>query len=178
MKGLKEFGHVQAGLLSQKHYQSHWYQNPDGSLDMPKLLQAFQDFFRENSQSWIERFDYKEAGPQLLLQAFLQRVINGGGRINREYGLGRGRTDLLVTWPTTDEGFLGPIQKIVIELKIQHKSLEHTLQTGLEQTAAYAQTAGTKDAHLIIFNRDPDVSWDTKCFHQTHTTSNIQVWGM
>lgn len=30
--------------------------------------------------------DYKEAGPQLLLQAFLQRIVNGGGRIEREYG--------------------------------------------------------------------------------------------
>ncbi|MFQ9146681.1 MAG: hypothetical protein ACLR5I_16805 [Odoribacter splanchnicus] len=35
--------------------------------------------FRENADSWIERFDYKESGPQLLLQAFLQRVVNGGG---------------------------------------------------------------------------------------------------
>ena len=27
--------------------------------------------------------DTKEAGPQLLLQAFLQRIVNGGGRIER-----------------------------------------------------------------------------------------------
>ncbi len=30
---------------------------------------------------------YLEAGPQLILQAFLQRVLNGGGRISREYAL-------------------------------------------------------------------------------------------
>lgn len=41
----------------------------------------------------MERFQYREAGPQLLLPAFLQRVVNSGGRIEREYGLGRGRTD-------------------------------------------------------------------------------------
>ena len=35
----------------------------------------------------MERFQYKEAGPQLLLQAFLQRIVNSGGRIEREYGL-------------------------------------------------------------------------------------------
>ena len=34
--------------------------------------------------------------PQLLRQAFLQRLVNGGGPVEREYGLGRGRTDLLV----------------------------------------------------------------------------------
>ncbi len=33
-------------------------------------------------------FDYKEVGPQLLLQAFLQRIINSGGILEREYGLG------------------------------------------------------------------------------------------
>ena len=44
----------------------------------------------------MERFQYKEAGPQLLLQAFLQRTVNGGGRIEREYGLGRMRTDFLL----------------------------------------------------------------------------------
>ena len=75
-----------------------WYIANDGSLDMPKLLEAFQEFFREHSEHWVERFQYKEAGPHLLLQAFLQRVINSGGRIEREYGLGRGRTDLMVIW--------------------------------------------------------------------------------
>ncbi|ESA34411.1 atpase aaa [Leptolyngbya sp. Heron Island J] len=45
----------------------HWYIQSDKRLDMPKLLRAFQQFFRENNEVWIERFDYKEAGPQLLL---------------------------------------------------------------------------------------------------------------
>lgn len=50
------------------------------------LLAAFQAFFREH---WVTRFGYQEAGPQLLLQAFLQRIVNNDGRIEREYGLGR-----------------------------------------------------------------------------------------
>jgi len=79
--------------------ETAWYIRPDGRLDLPKLLAAFQQFFREHSDSWIQRFDYQEAGPQLLLQAFLQRIVNGGGRVEREYGLGRKRTDLLVLWP-------------------------------------------------------------------------------
>jgi hypothetical protein len=36
-------------------------------------------------------------------QAFLQRIINSGGRIEREYGLGRQRADLLVMWPLETE---------------------------------------------------------------------------
>jgi hypothetical protein len=76
-----------------------WYLRSDGTLDMQKLLEAFTQFFREHSDAWLEKFDYKEAGPHLLLMAFLQRIINGGGKIHREYALGRKRMDLLVEWP-------------------------------------------------------------------------------
>ena len=162
-------------------YETEWYVDADGSLSMYKLLSDFQQFFRENSESWIQRFDYQEAGPQLLLQAFLQRVINGGGRIEREYGLGRSRTDLLVQWPLDrEQGFHGPVQKIVIELKIQHKSLEATIAAGLEQTYEYNQRVGGQEAHLIIFNRDPSTPWDVKCFQRDehHQGLKISVWGM
>ena len=98
--------------------ESAWYVEPDHRLDMNKLLAAFQQFFREHAEPWIERFQYKEAGPQLLLQAFLQRIVNGGGRIDREYGLGRRRTDLLLHWPLDQtQGYLGPLQRVVIEFR-------------------------------------------------------------
>ncbi|MBF0468976.1 MAG: ATP-binding protein [Desulfamplus sp.] len=86
---------IQSGMTVQRS----WYIQEDGRIDCDKLLRSFQEFFREHSEHWIERFQYREAGPQLLLQAFLQRVVNGGGRVEREYGLGRMRTDLLVIWP-------------------------------------------------------------------------------
>ena len=76
-----------------------WYIDEDGALNPDKLLEAFQEYFRENSEHWLKLFQYQEAGPQLLLQAFLQRVLNGGGRIEREYGLGRQRVDLFIRWP-------------------------------------------------------------------------------
>lgn len=63
-----------------------WYINPDNNINTEKLLLDFQQFFRQNADSWIEKFDYEESGPQLLLQAFLQCVVNGGGYIDREYG--------------------------------------------------------------------------------------------
>ncbi|MBT8420656.1 MAG: ATP-binding protein, partial [Gammaproteobacteria bacterium] len=63
-----------------------WYIKENGSIDVPKLLNGFQQFFRENSDIWLDGFHYREAGPQLLMQSFLQRVVNGGGRIEREYG--------------------------------------------------------------------------------------------
>jgi len=40
---------------------------------------------------------------ELLIQAFLQRIINGSGRINRKYGLESKKTDLAIEWPTNPE---------------------------------------------------------------------------
>ena len=88
-----------------------------------------------------------EAGPQLLLQAFLQRVVNSGGRIEREYGLGRGRTDLLIVWPQRGQaGPEAPVDQFVIECKVLHKSLDRTGREGLEQTAGYMDAAGARRA--------------------------------
>ena len=158
-------------------HETTWYIAPDGRLDMDKLLTAFQDFFRKHSEHWVERFDYKKAGPQLLLQAFLQRIINGGGRIEREYGLGRKRTDLLLIWPYGDQG---RVQEVVIETKLRHGSLETVIAEGLSQTWDYMDRSGTTDGHLIIFDRSKTRSWDEKLFKrsETHQNITITVWGM
>ena len=163
-------------------HEPAWYLTSEHRIEMSKLLTAFQQFFRENADAWIERFDYKEAGPQLLLQAFLQRIINGGGRISREYGLGRKRTDLFIEWPVSEtEGYYGQVQRIVLELKILYPSLETTVQEGLIQTAAYANQCGADEAHLLVFDRRPHVSWEEKIWQYTeahHAERVIQVWGM
>jgi hypothetical protein len=148
---------------------------------MPKLLAAFQEFFREHSEHWVERFDYKEAGPQLLLQAFLQRIVNGGGRVEREYGLGKRRTDLLVRWPVGSTEIVPgtPVQKIVLELKVTHGSPERAVTEGLEQTADYVDRCGAEAGHLLIFDRRQNVPWEKKLYHREERFRNrvIEVWG-
>lgn len=156
-----------------------WYILPDGRLEVDKLIAAFQSFFREHSEHWVERFDYKEAGPQLLLQAFLQRIVNGGGRIEREYGLGHGRTDLLILWPY---GEVEPrlVQKVVVETKLRRKSLETTITEGLKQTWEYMDRGAAEAGHLVIFDRDPSRTWEEKIFRRTEPYQDrpITVWGM
>ena len=153
-----------------------WYVRADGGLDVDKLLAAFQEFFREQSEHWIGRFQYREAGPQLLLQAFCQRIVNGGGRVEREYGLGRKRVDLLLLWP---QG--GRWRKFVVECKLLRDGLETTLRKGLAQTAGYMDRCGAEAGHLVVFDRDPDKPWAEKVWRREEAAPDgrsITVWGM
>jgi hypothetical protein len=164
-------------LTFENQFQSAWYIGADGRLETDKLLTAFQEFFRANSEHWLERFGYKEAGPQLLLQAFLQRIVNGKGRIEREYGFGRGRTDLLIVWPY---GKSGAVQKIVIELKVRRGRLEAVQAKGVEQTWYYLDRSQADEGHLLIFDRAKTRSWKEKIFKRPASYQGvlITVWGM
>ena len=158
-----------------------WYVDGAGNLRLTELLAAFQEFFREHSEYWIERFQYREAGPQLLLQAFLQRIVNSGGRIEREYGLGRMRTDLLIVWPVA-AGAAEPAatRKMVIECKLLHRGLDQTIREGLSQTRAYMDRCGAAEAHLVVFDRTADKPWEQKLFRRDVVEESvpITVWGM
>jgi len=158
-------------LQSSIRQDTVWYQRADGTLDMHKLLAAFTQFYRENIGIWAERNKllYKESGPHLLMMAFLQRIINGCGKIHREYALGRGRMDLAVEWMS---------QRIVIEIKIEKGP--KSLSDGLRQTAKYMDTFAATEGHLAIFNRHADVSWEEKIYQREEKVGNrvISIWGM
>ena len=159
----------------------NWYVGPDGDLLVGDLLAAFQHFFREHSEHWVAGLQYKEAGPQLLLQAFLQRIVNSGGRVEREYGLGRMRTDLLIVWPARGaQGDPRGVTKTVVECKLVHGSLEATVRAGLEQTRAYMDRCTAAAGHLVVFDRASGKSWDEKVFRREKAVAGtrVTVWGM
>src|SRR6056297_2475383 len=189
----RELGYM-TQLSLESIYRRQWYIEENGILNMMKLLKAFQQFFREHSESWLTRFKHEEAGPQLLLQAFLQRIVNGGGLIDREYGLGRKRTDLYIRWPIIKDRFAikekaypfpltynpEDLQRIVIELKLKHNySLETVLDEGLKQTTAYVNKTGAKEAYLIIFDQE-NPNWEEKVFTEKREYNGlaITVFGM
>ena len=130
---------------------------------MQKVLSEFTQFYRENSAISAEEMLYKESGPHLLLMAYLQRIVNGGGRIHRECALGRGRVDILIEFKN---------QWIVLELKIYRSP--KTIEEGLEQTAEYMRTKNATEGHLIIFDRSKK-SWDKKKYQKTKIIKNIEV---
>ena len=132
--------------------------------------------FREHSEHWTQRFDrYQEAGPQLLLQAYLQKVVNGGGRVEREYALGRGRVDLLIVWPHA-----GCIRRFVVECKVRRDGLDRPVREGVEQTRGYMDRCGAEGGHLIVFDRLETRTWEEKIFRRAPSGGRapVTVWGM
>jgi AAA+ ATPase superfamily predicted ATPase len=131
------------------------YQMPrylkDGRIDMDYLLRDFQSFWRENAAIWQEKYNYKEAAPHLVLQAFLQRVVNGGGQIAREMATGTRRIDICVHYKE---------HKYPIELKLRYG--DGTQDEGLKQLAAYMDTLGADTGWLVIFDRRETVGWAEK----------------
>jgi hypothetical protein len=159
---------LQGSLLREENqYQMpRYYKN--GEIDMELLLQEFQGFWRENGAIWEERFEYKEAAPHLILMAFLQRIINGGGHIIREMSAEKGRLDLCVV-------YMG--KKYPLELKILYSS--KTIPEGLEQTARYMDSLGCQKGYLIVFDRDKNKSWDEKIYQKPEKVDGkmIDVFG-
>ena len=154
-----------------------WFVTAGGGLDVDKLLEAFQRFFREHAEHWTQRFDqYREAGPQLLLQAYLQKVVNGGGRVEREYALGRGRVDLLLLWPHG-----GRERRFVVECKVRRGGLERTIRAGVEQTRSYVDRCRAESGHLVVFDRSEARTWEEKIFRRAAPAAGgapVTVWGM
>ena len=124
----------------------------DGGLDMPGLMSAFQQFWRENADANTVPFGYREAYPQLVLQAFLQRVINGGGQIVREMALGSGRLDLGVH-------FLGAVYPVEVK-KASLFAKSH--EAAYRQVAKYIDRLGRTEGWLVVADPDLTKSWEEK----------------
>jgi hypothetical protein len=133
----------------------HWpWSTPGGRLDMPALLDAFRQWWRENADVlWVP--EYPEAVPHLALCAFLQRVVNGGGRIHREFAAGRGAMDLVVAY--------GP-DRFAIEIKRvrPRDSLDRIVDGGVAQLGRYLDTLGLDHGWLMVFDVRPGKTWEER----------------
>jgi hypothetical protein len=129
------------------------YVLPSGALDMDRLLSEFAAFWRENGETIAANMPYHEVAPQLVLMAYLQRVVNGGGYVDREYGVGRGRIDLLIRWPYTTPSGERAIQREALELKVWRDGKADPLAEGLVQLEAYLDRMSLDHGALVIFDR-------------------------
>jgi hypothetical protein len=121
---------------------------PDGRLDPDRLLGAFLAFWREHGQPLLGSAPYHEIAPHLVLMAFLHRVVNGHGTIQREYAVGSGRMDLLVRH--------GP-DVMAMELKVWRDGERDPLGDGIAQLDRYLAGLGLDTGWLVIFDRRRDL---------------------
>jgi type II secretory pathway predicted ATPase ExeA len=128
---------------SLPHFQPSWL-TPDGQLDPQKLLDAFLAFWRQHGQPLLKTAHYHEIAPHIVLLAFLQRVVNGGGTIDREYAIGSRRMGLLVTYGAV---------RLAIELKVWRDNSRDPLADGLAQLDSYLDGLGLETGWLVIFDQ-------------------------
>lgn len=126
---------------------------PDGRFDLDVLLREFAAFWLEQGDALADTTTYHESGAQLVMMAFLQRVVNGRGTVAREYGIGRRRIDLLVSWPFTDEHGKRQLQREAIELKVWRDGRKDPLEEGLKQLDEYLTRVGLETGILVLFDR-------------------------
>jgi DNA polymerase III delta prime subunit len=120
------------------------WRTPEGRLDPERLLAAFLAFWRRHGQPLLGTTAYHEIAPHLVLMAFLDRVANGGGRIEREAAVGRGRLDLRLEY--------GDLV-LPMEVKVWRDGESDPREEALEQLERYLQGLGVATGWLIVFDQ-------------------------
>jgi hypothetical protein len=86
-----------------------------GELNVDALLTAFLKFWRQQVEPLLSSAAYHEIAPHIVLMAFLHRVVNGGGVLEREYAIGSDRMDLCLRYKDVILG---------IELKVWREKMQ------------------------------------------------------
>ncbi len=128
---------------SLPHISPTWL-NADGTLHPDALLDAFLAFWRRHGQPLLGSAPYHEIAPHLVLMAFLHRVVNGEGTLEREYAIGSGRMDLCLRYGAVTLG---------LELKVWRDGCPDPLAEGLEQLDGYLAGLGLDSGWLVLFDR-------------------------
>jgi hypothetical protein len=147
----------------------------DGRLAFRRLLRAFADFWHEHGEVLASGMPYPEVAPQLVLMAFLQRAVNGGGFIDREYGVGRGRIDLLVRFPYRKPDGSRVVQRRALELKVWRKGQQDPLREGLIQIDEYLARLRKKRGTLVIFDARGALARNPPRFEEATTPRGRRV---
>ncbi|MCA6590885.1 MAG: ATP-binding protein [Pseudanabaena sp. M38BS1SP1A06MG] len=120
----------------------------NGKLDAQALLDSFIDFWRQHGEPLFKSTPYPEIAPHLVLMAFLHRVVNGGGSLEREYAVGSGRMDICLRYGELTLG---------MELKVWRDRKPDPLNEGLKQLDKYLSGLNLDTGWLVIFDRREDL---------------------
>ncbi len=128
----------------------------EGKLERKKLLEAFLAFWKKHGQPLLRAVHYHEIAPHLVLMAFLDRVANGGGILDREYALGEDRMDLYLRYGG---------EQLAIELKVWRDGRPDPRKEGLQQLDNYLHKLGVENGWLVIFDQrtgQPEIAKRTR----------------
>ena len=117
---------------------------PEGELNIDALLEAFIKFWRQHGEPLLRSTSYHEIAPHIVLMAFLHRVVNGGGTLEREYAIGSDRMDLCLRYKSVTLG---------IELKVWREKKRDPQAEGIEQLESYLARLGLNEGWLFVFDR-------------------------
>lgn len=101
----------------------------------------------------LVEFSFRESGRQLLLMGYLQRIVNGCGKVEREMALVSGRCDLLIEYAG---------ERFVVELKINYDS--YSFEDGKDQVSRYLDKLGLEHGYLMLFEtkKSDVVTWEQR----------------
>ncbi len=134
---------VQGTQDSLPHISPSWL-TPRGELNIDALLEAFIKFWRQHGEPLLSSAAYHEIAPHIVLMAFLHRVVNGGGILEREYAIGSDRMDLCLRYKGVTLG---------IELKVWREKKRDPQAEGIEQLESYLARLGLDFGWLFVFDR-------------------------
>jgi hypothetical protein len=136
----------------------------DGELDSDRLLEAFLSFWKQHGEPLLKSASYHEIAPHIVLMAFLHRVVNGGGTLDREYAIGNDRMDICLRYGKVTLG---------MELKVWRDAAKDPLTKGLEQIDRYLGRLELETGWLVIFDQrrnQPPIEERTRIELATTTT--------
>jgi hypothetical protein len=156
---------------TQENLARPWWvwRTPDGRLDLPALIDAFLVWWRENCDALVADVPlYPEAVPHIAFMAFLQRVVNGGGRVVREYAAGRKALDLLVEYG--DDRFVIEIKRVR-----PRDAVDTVAAAAVTQVCGYLDTVGAREGWVLLFDQHPGRSWEERLWRRTVDVDGARV---
>jgi hypothetical protein len=138
----------------------------EDKLDLAGILGAFVAFWRQHGEWMTKGQAWPEAAQQIVLMAFLQRVVNGGGVIEREYGLGTLRLDLLIRWYVRVDQYGAALEEDLhaLECKVWRDGKKDPTAEGLHQLDSYCARLGLDRGTLLVFDArsSNEVPWEER----------------
>ena len=128
---------------SMGYIQPIWLSD-QGEFLPDRLLESFLEFWQQHGEPLFKSTPYPEIAPHLVLMAFLHRVVNGIGTLEREYAIGSGRMDICLRYGKVILG---------MELKVWRDRRSDPINQGLKQLDKYLSGLNLDTGWLVIFDR-------------------------